>query len=87
MGALALVAGSIGYQVGAAVNLDGFIQTIARGLPRKKQPMFMADLFAHNASYAGAIVGGLVIVFRTWRKRWRLYCEALQSDSVRRPLS
>jgi hypothetical protein len=67
-GALALGAGILGYF--AAAN-DWFVihGPLAQRVPQQLHAKFIADFFAHTMSYAAGIVGGIVLVVRTWCSR------------------
>ena len=71
-GVLALAAGVVGYVLanGGGVTLDDGLA--ARILPAR-HALFLADLFAHTASYGGGLVGGFIlcmwVVMRRYRRR------------------
>jgi hypothetical protein len=67
-GALALGAGIAGYVVASMgwITLQG---PLAAGVPPQQHVPFIADLFAHNMSYAAGAIGGIVLVVRTWHSR------------------
>jgi hypothetical protein len=68
MGACALIAGLIGYGLGwtgAVVPAPW----IADALPPERHARFLADLWAHNASYLVGFLGGIVVIGRVWRSR------------------
>src|SRR5262245_2498733 len=44
-------------------------EPLADSVPPEKQVAFLADLFAHNASYLAGFVGGGFVIFRVWRQR------------------
>lgn len=64
----ALVAGVCGYGLGraGAVRVAG---RMARRLTVEKHPAFLADLWAHNASYLLGFVGGTILIVHVWRSR------------------
>jgi hypothetical protein len=66
--AVAAAAGLAGWLLGrgGAVFLVGWV---AREVPADRHPAFLADLWAHTASYAVGGVGGLVVIVRVWRSR------------------
>lgn len=68
MAACALAAGVAGWLLATsgAVFLTG---QIARDLPPDRHAPFLADLWAHSASYVAGAVGGIVVVVRVWRSR------------------
>jgi hypothetical protein len=45
---------------------------IARKLPADRHVPFLADLWAHSASYLVALVGGIVVIVWVWRSRGRV---------------
>ena len=64
----ALVAGVIGWllaQSGAVV----LVGSIAHRLPADRHVPFIADLWAHSASYLFGLVGGIVVMVQVWRSR------------------
>jgi hypothetical protein len=66
----ALVAGIVGYflaRAGAVI----LIGPIAGELPSERHVPFLADLWAHSASYLVALVGGIVVMVHVWRSRGR----------------
>ncbi len=68
MAACAFAAGGTGWclaQVGAVF----LVGPIARELPPDRHVPFLADLWAHSASYLVGLVGGIVVVVRVWRSR------------------
>ncbi|MET0308334.1 MAG: hypothetical protein ABW023_06470 [Sphingomonas sp.] len=68
-GALALLAGIAGA-VGAATEQVWLVGWLADAVPREKHTAFLADLWAHGASYAGGVLGGIGLIGATiWRRR------------------
>ena len=70
MAALALLAGIAGY----AAAKDGrviLLPPLAERLPRVRHAAFIADLWAHRASYATGLLGAIVLCKRivVWRRR------------------
>ena len=68
MGVLATVAGLVGY----VLSRQGAIappQWIASALPQGKHARFMADWWAHNASYCVGFFGGIGLCLVTFRRR------------------
>jgi hypothetical protein len=59
----ALASGFAGYSLAKAGLLH------ADGLTAEKSNAFMADAFAHAASYLTATIGGLILLYRTWASR------------------
>lgn len=68
MAGCAIVAGSVGWILAwvGAVFLAGPIASILS--PDRHVP-FIADLWAHSASYFVGLIGGFVLVVRVWRTR------------------
>lgn len=60
MGALALLAGIAGY-VAAVQGKVRLVGSLAAEVPRDRHAVFLADLWAHSASYASGALGGLVL--------------------------
>jgi hypothetical protein len=67
-GSLALCAGVAGYIAASRfwVALHG---PLAARVPEQMHARFIADLFAHNMSYAAGAIGGVILIVRTWRSR------------------
>jgi hypothetical protein len=70
MAVFALGAGALGWWLArnGAVVLVG---PIARQLPAERHVPFLADLWAHSASYVVGLVGGIVVMVLVWRSRGR----------------
>lgn len=70
MAVCAFVAGVAGWLLASsgAVFLVG---PIARELPVDRHVPFLADLWAHSASYLVGLVGGLLVMVWVWRSRGR----------------
>ena len=68
MAVCALAAAVTGWLLArnGAVILVG---SLAERVPAEKHVAFLADLWAHNASYLVGIVGGIVLVSRIWKSR------------------
>ena len=67
-GACALVAGVVGWLL-ARNGLVVLVGPIADELPADRHVPFLADLWAHSASYLVGVVGGIVVLVRVWRSR------------------
>ncbi len=67
---LAVLVGCVGY-LAASRGWIQLVGHIAERVPPEKHTVFLTDLWAHNASYAGGIVGGIVLMVRVWRSRGR----------------
>lgn len=70
MTALALAAGVVGWLL-ASVGLVVLVGPIAHNLPADRHVPFLADLWAHSASYFVGFVGGIVVMVQVWRSRGR----------------
>ena len=70
MAAAALVAGLIGYVLARSGTVF-LVGPLAGRVPRERHVPFIADLWAHTASYIVGFVGGIVLIVRTWRSRQR----------------
>jgi hypothetical protein len=68
MAACALCAGVVGYLL-AGAELIALPDDLADRVPPEAHHRFLADLWAHSASYAVGAIGGLVVVYRTFRRR------------------
>jgi hypothetical protein len=68
MAAAALLAGVVGWLLANAgvVVLSG---SIARDLPQSRHALFLADLWAHSASYLVGLAGGTLVLVLVWRSR------------------
>jgi hypothetical protein len=67
-GLCALIAGIVGW----VLALNGIVHLVgplARDLPADKHVPFLADLWAHSASYIAGAVGAIVVMVRVWRSR------------------
>jgi hypothetical protein len=71
MAAIAVIAGVAGYLLSKA-GFVWLIGPLATKLPADRHPLFLADLWAHVASYASGILGGLaaciIILVRRMRR-------------------
>jgi hypothetical protein len=69
-GMCAFVAGIVGWLLAqsGAVFLVG---PIADEVPAERHVPFLADLWAHSASYLVALAGGIVVMVQVWRWRSR----------------
>lgn len=66
MAVSALLAGCAGYVLAQKGFISGPSWML---LPRPRSSAFMADWWAHTASYASAFVGGVVLCILTYRRR------------------
>jgi len=67
-GMLALCAGLVGY-VAASRDWVALHGPLSRQVPQQLHARFIADLFAHNMSYAVGGIGGIVLIIHVWRSR------------------
>lgn len=70
MGVIALAAGIAGYFAAQAGHVR-LIGRLAARVPREKHVAFLADLWAHNASYAAGFLGGIILCVWLWQQRLR----------------
>lgn len=70
MAVSAAVLGFLGFLLGnaGAVHL---LEPLASRVPRETHSRFLADLWAHSASYFVGFVGGLMVIVEVWRSRGR----------------
>ncbi len=68
MAALALAAGITGYLL-AMRNIIWLVGDLAGHVPPERHTVFLADMWAHTASYAAGILGGTGLAVWLWRKR------------------
>lgn len=68
MAACAFLAGAAGYLAARQhwIYLD---EDLAALVPASHQPLFLVALWMHSASYMVGIVGGSILIARTWQKR------------------
>jgi hypothetical protein len=71
MGAIALLSGIAGYVLAANHSIAPN-EWMLRNIPSVKQPAFIADLWAHSASYLSGFLGAIVLCLYVWRSRARL---------------
>lgn len=64
----AIVAGIAGWLLASSgyVELVGYL---AEAVPRERHVAFLADGFAHTASYGAGFLGGIVVIVQVWRSR------------------
>lgn len=68
MAVFAVISGMIGYLL-ARRGVVTLPEPLSSAIPAEHHIPFLADLFAHNASYVFGFVGGIVLVVLTWRSR------------------
>ena len=68
MAALCLLSGLLGFILASRgrIFLQGWL---AAAVPEQQHVPFLADLFAHNAAYAGGFLGSLGVAVSAWRRR------------------
>jgi hypothetical protein len=71
MAVCALVAGLAGYVLARRGDI-ALVGGWAAMIPQDAHSRFLADAWAHNASYLSGIVGGLVVAVLAYRRRARL---------------
>jgi hypothetical protein len=70
MALLALVSGITGYLLAANGSIP-IEPWVAANIERSKQAPFIADWWAHTASYFGGFAGAMVLCLWVWRSRSR----------------
>ena len=68
MAACALDAGILGWVL-AKCGVVFLVEPLASALPADRHPLFLADLWAHVASYLVGFAGGIVVIVLVWRSR------------------
>lgn len=77
MAGCSLLAGVVGWGL-ANRGVVYLVGSIARELPADRHVPFLADLWAHTASYLVGLIGGIWIVVLVWRSRGQAaQCERL----------
>lgn len=67
---LALAAGITGWTL-ASLGYVELVGYMAEAIPPERHVAFLADGFAHTASYAAGFIGGIVVIVQVWRSRGR----------------
>jgi hypothetical protein len=67
-GCCALLAGLIGWSL-ARSQVIVLPEPLATDVPPEQHVAFLADLWAHNASYLAGFVGGGIVMLRVWLQR------------------
>ncbi len=70
VGVLALIAGIVGYVLARAGGV-WLVGRFAEAVPRERQAPFLADLWAHTASYGFGALGGISLWIWTIMQRGR----------------
>jgi hypothetical protein len=82
-GVCALSMGCLGYALSKA-HVVFLLQPLASEVPRSRHDVFIADLWAHNASYLSGFLGGVVLMVLVWRwRRQRLFSLKTGSNMVK----
>lgn len=68
MAGCAVIAGAIGLLL-AKYGLVWLEKSLYSEVPRDRYALFIADLWAHSASYLVGFVGGIILAVRVWRSR------------------
>ena len=68
MGGCASLAGSVGFILGSR-GVVYLLEPLASRVPEARHARFLADLWAHSASYFVGFVGGILVIVRAWRSR------------------
>ncbi|MBI1323873.1 hypothetical protein GC170_11910 [bacterium] len=71
MSVCAITAGLMGWFL-ASRNIISLTGPIAEAVPADRHIPFLADLWAHNASYFTGFIGGIVVIGSVWRSRSRV---------------
>lgn len=64
----ALTAGTLGATL-ARNGIVWLVELLASAVPRHKHVAFLADLWAHNASYLSGFIGGGILIVCVWLQR------------------
>lgn len=70
MAICAVAAGTMGWLLASSGTVF-LVGSIAVALPPDRHVPFLADLWAHSASYLMGFVGGIVVMVQVWRSRSR----------------
>ena len=70
MAAAAFVAGIVGFSLARTGILS--LEWLSPMLPVERHARFIADLWAHSASYFVGIIGGLIMCAKVWTKRRKI---------------
>jgi hypothetical protein len=80
MAACALVAGVTGWLL-ARNGVISLVPRLADRIPPERHAAFLADGWAHSASYLVGFVGGIVVVILVYRSRSRPVPDAAPADA------
>ena len=67
-GVAAVLVGMAGYVLASSGDV-WLREPLASRVPQEKHPQYLADAWAHGASYAAGIIGGIAAWVWTWRER------------------
>jgi hypothetical protein len=81
MAASALVAGIGGWLL-ARAGVVFLVGPIAQRVPAERHAAFIADLWAHVASYLVGFAGGIVMMVHVWRSRGRMAAVAQERKEL-----
>lgn len=70
MAACAAVAGLVGYFLGRNGSVY-LLEPLASRVPLDRHDRFLADLWAHSASYLVGFLGGIAVIVKVWLSRSR----------------
>jgi hypothetical protein len=70
MGVSAVAAGIVGFVLGRS-GVVYLVKPWSSQVPEPKHARFLADLWAHVASYFVGFAGGIVVIGLVWRSRSR----------------
>ena len=79
MAVSALLAGVTGWLLARSGTVF-LVGPITRKLPSDRHVPFLADLWAHSASYLVGLIGGIVVLIRVFRSRGRASSTPLPED-------
>jgi hypothetical protein len=82
MAVFGAAAGVIGWGL-ASTGAVFLVGPIARELPEERHVPFLADLWAHSASYLVGFVGGIFVIIQVWRKRGQARADGVGAPSDR----
>ncbi len=80
LGTAALIAGVVGYIL-ARNDVLHLMGELARAVPAEKHDAFIADLWAHNCSYLGGVVGAIALSVHARRRRRRIAAASVSSPA------
>jgi hypothetical protein len=72
----ALIAGTLGFLLARAGSIE-LPASLAHRVPVSRHAVFLADWWAHSASYAVGVLGGVVLTGWVWRERGRRAARAV----------